>query len=246
MFWLLAAVFLLLAGPTPEYLQAQEKVKEGERLMSSEQFEKAVVVFREAIRLEPTLMMAHYRLGQAHMALKQYPSAITAFKGAREAFAARAALALTASQENDERVQDRLRDLNDKIRTNQERALPDGSPEARERDRMVSLWEIEIQNLQRSSRGSMPGPPPLPPGLPLALGSAYFRAGQLPEAEKEYRAAVAIQPNLGEPRSNLAVVLLLTGRAPEASEQLKLAEKYGFKVAPGLKQDVEKALASAN
>ena len=245
MFWVLAAAFLL-AGPTPEYLQAQEKLKEGETLMSSEQFEKAAAVFREAIALEPTLMMAHYRLGQAHMALKQYPSAITAFKGAREAFAQRSALALTASQENEVRVQDRIRDLQDKIRTNQERQLAEGSPEARERDRRIGQWEIEIQNLQRSSRGSMPGPPPLPPGLPLALGSAYFRAGQLPEAEKEYRAALQIQPNLGEPRNNLAVVLLLTGRAAEASEQLKLAEKNGFKVAPGLKQDIEKALASAN
>jgi len=246
MLWLLAAAFLLLSGPTPEYLQAQEKVKEGEKLMSSEQFEKAVVVFREAIRIEPTLMMAHYRLGQAHMALRQYPSAITAFKGAREAFAARSALAITMSQENELRVQDRIRDLQDKIRTNQERQLAEGSPEARERDRMIGLWEMETQNLQRSSRGSMPGAPPLPPGLPLALGSAYFRNGQLPEAEKEYRAAVEIQPTLGEPRNNLAVVLLLTGRAPEASEQLKLAEKYGFKVAPGLKQDIETALAKAN
>ena len=245
MLWFLAAA-LLLAGPTPEYLQAQEKLKEDKKLMSSEQFEKAVVVFREAIRIEPTLMMAHYRLGQAHMALKQYTSAITAFKGAREAFAERSALALTESQENDIRVQDRIRDLQDKIRTNQERALPDGSPEARERDRMVSLWEMETQNLQRSSRSTMPGTPPLPPGLPLALGSAYFRAGQLPEAEKEYRAALAIQPTLGEPRNNLAVVLLLTGRPAEASEQLKLAEKGGFKVAPGLKDDIEKALASAN
>ena len=245
MLWLLAAAFLLLAGPTPAYLQAQEKLKEGERLMSSEQFEKAAATFREAIRIEPTLMMAHYRLGQAHMALKQYPSAISAFKGAREAFAARSALALTESQENDIRVQDRIRDLQDKIRTNQERQLAEGSPEARERDRMIGLWEMETQNLQRSSRSSMPGPPPLPPGLPLALGSAYFRAGQLPEAEKEYRAALEIQPTLGEPRNNLAVVLLLTGRPAEAAEQLKLAEKNGFTVAPGLKQDVEKALASS-
>lgn len=246
MLWLLAAAFLLLAAPTPEYLQAQEKLKEGEKLMSSEQFEKAAEAFREAIRIEPTLMMAHYRLGQAHMALKQYPSAITAFKGAREAFAARSALALDASLENDQRVQARIRDLQDKIRQNQERQLAEGSPEARERDRRIGQWEIDIQNLERSSRSSMPGPPPLPPGLPLALGSAYFRAGQLPEAEKEYRAAVEIQPTLGEPRNNLAVVLLLTGRPAEASEQLKLAEKNGFKVAPGLKQDVEKALASAN
>src|SRR5688572_6043936 len=31
MLGVLAAAFLLLAGPTPEYLQAQEKLKEGEK-----------------------------------------------------------------------------------------------------------------------------------------------------------------------------------------------------------------------
>ena len=242
---MLAAVAMLLAGPSPDQLQAQEKLKEGQRHLASESFQKAADAFREAIRLEPTLMMAHYGLGQAHMALKEYPSAVIAFKGAREAFAARAADALTLNLENDQRRQDRIRDLRDSIRENQQRALPEGSAEARERDRAISLWEMEIQNLSRSSRGSFPSAPELPPGLPLALGSAHFRAGQLAEAEKEYRAALEIQPTLGEPRNNLAVVLLLTGRPAEAAEQLKIAEKNGFKVAPGLKQDIEKALASA-
>ncbi len=55
---------------------------------------------------------------------------------------------------------------------------------------------------------------------------------------------MAIQPALGEPHSNLAVVLLMTGRAAEAQEELKLAEKGGFKVNPGLKKDIEDAVAS--
>jgi tetratricopeptide (TPR) repeat protein len=245
MLWMLAV--LLLAGPSspPDLLLAQGKLKEGQALLKSERYEEAADAFREAIRLDPNLMMAHYGLGQAHMALKQYTSAITAFKGARTAFEARTAEGLNASLENDNRIQERVRDLQDKIRENLNRQLAEGSPEARERDRMISLWEMEMQNLQRSSRSSQPGPPPLPPGLPLALGSAYFRAGQLPEAEKEYRLALEIQPTLGEPRNNLAVVLLLTGRPAEAEEQLKLAEKNGFRVAPGLKEDVQKALAAS-
>ena len=245
MLWVLAA--FLLAAPTtpPNMILAQGKLKDGQALLKSERYEQAAEAFREAIQLDPNLMMAHYGLGQAHMALKAYTSAIVAFKGARTAFEARSAEALTASLENDNRVQERIRDLQDKIRENLSRQLQEGSPEARERDRMISLWEMEMQNLNRSSRGSMPGAPPLPPGLPLALGSAYFRAGQFPEAEKEYRAALEIQPSLGEPRNNLAVVLLLTGRPAEAEEQLKLAEKSGFRVAPGLKEDVQKALAAA-
>ena len=89
MLWFLAG--LLLLGPTPEGIQAQQRLKEGQRLMSSEKFEEAAQAFREAIHFDPLLVMAHYGLGQAHMALKEYPSAVTAFRGAREAFHKRAA-----------------------------------------------------------------------------------------------------------------------------------------------------------
>ena len=243
MLWLAAVLFL--AGPSPEALLAQGKLKEGQALLKSERYEQAAEAFREAIRLDPPLFMAHYGLGQSQMALKSYPSAITAFKNARVAFAQRGAEALNRNLEADQARQDQVRELRDKIRENQERALPEGSPEARERDRVISLWEMQIQTLQRSTTNTFNSAPELPPGLPLALGSAYFRAGQFPEAEREYRAALEIQPTLGEPRNNLAVVLLLTGRPAEADEQLKIAEKNGFRVAPGLKDDIEKALLAA-
>jgi Flp pilus assembly protein TadD len=83
----------------------------------------------------------------------------------------------------------------------------------------------------------------LPPGLLLSLGSAYFRTGRLADAEREYRAAIDAEPELGEARSNLAVILLMRGRAPEAQEQVKLAKKHGFKPPAGLVADIDKAVA---
>ena len=77
----------------------------------------------------------------------------------------------------------------------------------------------------------------------IALGSAYFRSGAMADAEREYRAALAVDPKLGEAHSNLAVVCLLTGRTTEADGEIKAAEKSGFKVNPQLKADVKKALA---
>jgi protein O-GlcNAc transferase len=239
MLWLLAV--LALFGPT-EMVQAQQRLKDGQKLMATERFEEAAVAFRDAIRLDPMLMMAYYGLGQTQMALKNYPNAITAFKGAREAFEMRVAVGVAHKLEGDNARQERARALRDLIRINSERALPQDSAEARERDRRILQWEQEIASLDRSTNDTRKTPD-LPPGLPLALGSAYFRSGQLADAEREYRAAVAIQPTLGEPRNNLAVVLLMTGRAAEAQEELKLAEKNGFKVNPGLKKDIEVALA---
>ena len=87
--------------------------------------------------------------------------------------------------------------------------------------------------------------PQLPAGLSLALGSAYFRTGRLADAEREYRAAIEAEPKLGEPRINLAVILLITGHPAEAKEQLNLAKKSGFKPPAGLEADIEKAQVSA-
>jgi Tfp pilus assembly protein PilF len=79
----------------------------------------------------------------------------------------------------------------------------------------------------------------VPAWISLALGSAYFRAGKLADAEQEYKAAIAADPGTGEAHSNLAVVYLETGRYDEAEKAVKAAEKAGFRVNPQLKQDIK-------
>lgn len=237
------AVTLLLAAKNPGALQAERLVKEGDQLLSSERFEQALVVYREAIKADPTMMLAHYGAGQSQMALKRYPDAITSFKDARVAFEARAAQSQEERFVNERAREERIQALRDRIRQNQEMVVVPGTPAERQRDLVIQDSENQIQQLQRTE-GGVGGTPALPPGLSLALGSAYFRSGKMEDAEREYRAAIALQPKLGEPRNNLAVVLFLTGRAAEALEQVQAAEKNGFKVASGLKKDIETALAA--
>ena len=76
-----------------------------------------------------------------------------------------------------------------------------------------------------------------------ATNRAYFRTDALPDAEREYRAAIEVDPRLGEAHSNLAVVYKTTGRFSEADSEIKAAEKAGFRVNPQLKEDVKKVLA---
>jgi tetratricopeptide (TPR) repeat protein len=241
----LLAVSLLLATKNPATLQAERLVKEGDKLLGSERYEQALQVYREAIQLDRTMMLAHYGAGQAQMALKQYPDAITSFKDARVAFEERAAERQEQRFANESARQDRIQLLRDRIRQNQEMVVRAGSPQERARDLAIQQYETQIAQLQRTE-GGVGGTPPLPPGLTLALGSAYFRSGKMEDAEREYRAAIGLQPKLGEPRNNLAVVLFLTGRAAEAQEQVAAAEKNGFKVASGLKKDIESALSAAS
>ena len=71
--------------------------------------------------------------------------------------------------------------------------------------------------------------PITPTYISVALGSAYFRTNAFADAEREWRAALQVDPKLGEAHNNLAVVLMLTGRFDEAEREVDLAEKSGHK-----------------
>jgi Tfp pilus assembly protein PilF len=80
----------------------------------------------------------------------------------------------------------------------------------------------------------------VPAFVSLALGSAYFRAGKLQDAEREYKAAIDADSKTGEAHSNLAVVYMETGRYDDAERSVAAAEKAGYKVHPQLKDDIKK------
>ena len=75
--------------------------------------------------------------------------------------------------------------------------------------------------------------------MSLSLGSAYFRSGKMADAEREYKAAIAVDSRFGEAHNNLAVVYLETNRLAEAEAALKDAKKAGFKVNPQLEQAIK-------
>jgi Flp pilus assembly protein TadD len=79
----------------------------------------------------------------------------------------------------------------------------------------------------------------------MALGAAYFRNGQMADAEREYKAAIAANAASGETHNNLAVLYLTTGRFDEADSEVKAAEKVGFKVNEELKGDIRKKKGGA-
>lgn len=77
-----------------------------------------------------------------------------------------------------------------------------------------------------------------PAELPLALGTAYHRLGELDQAEREYLSALQINRRLGEAHNNLAVLYLQLGRVKEARMQASLAEKSGFRLHPHLRDEL--------
>jgi tetratricopeptide (TPR) repeat protein len=224
-------------------LEAMNHVRQGQRFMAAENYQRAADEFRIAIDLDAKLYSAHYGLGQAHMALREYPDAIRAYQGALRVFEEDRVDTASNRVAADQAREDQIRALRDSIAEARALSGPMSAAQQSKQESIIGHLEIQIAQLDRM-RGTRASSLDPPATLLLALGSAYFRNDQWAEAEREYRAAIRADEKLGEARNNLAVVLLLTNRAAEARAEVALAEKAGYRVATQLKNDIEKAAAS--
>jgi tetratricopeptide (TPR) repeat protein len=238
----IAAVALMVAaGPAAAQFasdqdrrEAMEHYRAGQELLSAEQFEKAVDAFQRAIDKDRFLTLAYYGQGQAYMALKRFASAIQAYthclEAHRELHRLQEVDRIRVERQRDEEIHE-LRDSVRRLRSGQLKRV---SPT--EADRL----ENRIHELERQ-RTSLTPAFQAPAELSLALGSAHFRNGQLPEAEQHWRTAIRANPSFGEARNNLAVILFLTGRLEEARGEITLAKKAGFIVDPRFEKDLTTA-----
>jgi len=233
---LCAVLPIVQAGRPPDprvklqRMEAMRHYRAGLGHLGSEQFERAAQEFRAAVVRDPLLILAHYGLGQAQMAQKQYVEAIDAYRGAKTAY--RELLILEQSQQMvaQERREDGVRDLKDAIRELQMQLSHARSDAERVRiQQRIQNLEAGVAGLERQRNLGL-GVDAVPAEFSLALGSAHFRAGQLVEAEVEYLEALKVNPKYGEVHNNLAVICMLSGRLDEAEAHVKAAEKAGLRV----------------
>lgn len=215
--------------------EALKHYRAGQKLLYAEAWERAAAEFTLAVKLDPLLALAHYGLGQANMALKNYPGAIRAYTGCVEAYRTLHSLSHSNKATIERLRSDETRELRDSLS-----ALQSGKVKAGNDPLTITRIESRIRDLERERHRAMKGDAfETPAAVSMALGSAHFRQGNLADAEELYQAAVSADPKFGEARSNLAVVYLMTGRYDLARQQVKEAENAGFKVHPALKQDIE-------
>lgn len=220
--------------------EALKHYRAGQTALQTERYEEAEQEFGAAIRLDPLMVAAHYGLGQTKMATKSYQDAVSAFVRAREAFAQAQVEAASDEMAVQRRLDEQIKALEDDNRSAQRQA---GGNRAATIQAAITRNEEQIKTLRSLRDRSSRGPLPTPHWLSFALGSAYFRSGDLKNAEVEYRAALAQKPDLGEGHLNLAVVCMLTGRLDEAESETALAEQAGVRVPQGLKDDIQKRRA---
>lgn len=222
----------------------------GRDLILAEKWEEAAVQLEAAVRLDATLPLAHYGLGQARLALKRVPDALSAFLGCREAYRcllaspdARAVLERMRKEEEGvlrEAIGRLEKDHALRFAIKWKEANRTEEPSIGELLGRIHAMEARLAELSKS-RGRLPAEPP---ELAFALGNAYFQSGSLADAEREFRAALAARPGWGDVHHNLGVVLMVAGRLDEAEAEVRKAANAGVPVHPRLKEEIKKRKAA--
>lgn len=231
-------VLSAIAGPAGAQVPASEQdrrdayvhYQRGQEFLSAERWDKAAEEFAAAIKLDELFTDAHYGLGRSYMGLERYASAVRAYEGCLEA-----ARAIYGLRERDRAAGDQQ--IIDQIRALREAVITIRKQRTGQIENQVLQIEARIRELERS-RSSLSGPFEPPAEVLLALGSAHFRNGNGEGAQRNWEAAVAANPKLGEAWNNLAVSYLRAGRKADAERAVKNAEAAGFRVHPQLKQDI--------
>lgn len=223
---------------------ARQHYQRGYEALHNEKYEVAEQEFQSSIKLDPTFELSRYGLGQTYMATKRYPDAVTAFQKCRDVFHANVIADSSDDLKRQRRIDDTIKELEDQKRTYQSPGhVATTSAGAGLSGTYLQQLNMQINSLKEArARRTTTGDEPTPDWLSLGLGSAYFRSNALADAEREYKAAIAVNPKLGEAHNNLAVVYLVTGRPADASTEVNAAEKSGFKVNPQLKDDIRTAI----
>jgi tetratricopeptide (TPR) repeat protein len=246
---LTSAILLQSPAPrttlTPDLTRAQQHDRAGWTRVDAKDFDAAAGEFEAALQIAPEYADALHGLGKARMGLKQFDAAARALERCRDSYtragtedAEHRLLANRAREDQVRTLRRRVADLE-----NATSATGPGGGAGMSGAEILDLKQ-QIRELQgeRESGPATGQPSKVPAFISLALGSAYFRLDRLPDAERMFREAIDVQPKFGEAHSNLALVCLLTGRASEAQDHVRIAEEAKFQINPELKRQIRDAL----
>jgi tetratricopeptide (TPR) repeat protein len=210
--------------------EAIQFYRNGQEFFTAEKFDRAAEQFTKAFERDPLFTLAYYQAGQSYMNLKRYASAIKAFTSCLEATRSLYDLAESNRFAVEKQRDDEMREMRETVRALQQSGHP----------LLAVRAEQHMADLEKQ-RTSMNGGYHPPAEVLLSLGSAHFRSGAADAAEAEWKAAIEVNPKLGEAHNNLAVIYMTSGRFKEAEAEVKAAEKSGFRVNPQFKDDLKKA-----
>lgn len=231
-----SGVSVLAQRPSAGAERASQAYQRGWEQFHKEKFAEAEQSFKQAIDFDGRFALAYYALGRADVAQRKFAEAIRAYVACREIYLALAGEQFSSQMQAKQRRADQILEYQIALRQAQQ------APQAN-----TSSGRVYIQALQRSimrmkqtnDQNTITLETTVPYFVPMALGAAYFRSERFADAEREYKAALAANPNSGETHNNLAVLYLTLGRFDDCAREISLAEKTGFQVNPGLKEELK-------
>lgn len=233
--------------------EASDAFVSGVELLAAGRWEEAGTAFHDAVVADPGMPLAHYGLGQARLEQKRYAEAAQAFEASRDAWSCASEVSAHERRASRRRIDARIqalrgsqRDLDaDRLKRQMilwEEANGAQKPRPGQDARLSDAIDRQVVQLERLRARQASGPPA---EIGLALGSAWFHAGDLAGAEREFRSATRTDTTAGDAYNNLAVVLMLSGRLDEAEASVKNAEKRGVRVSPRLKDELRSRRSAA-
>jgi tetratricopeptide (TPR) repeat protein len=232
---------LLFKGASPEAKRANQHYGKGWEAMHRESWDEAAREFEAALDADEKFALAYYGLGRAEMGRKNFQKAIAAYNDCKKLYVRLGGERYGNQMDYKRRIEDRILEYETALQQAQQVSL--GKAASQSQQLYVTELRMQLQQLQLAkdrTDSNVTMDATVPYFVPMALGAAYFRAGQFADAEREYNEAIKANPSSGETHNNLAVLYLMTDRLADAERALARAEETGFKVNPGLKDDIRK------
>jgi tetratricopeptide (TPR) repeat protein len=227
-------------GASPEAKRANQHYGIGWDAMHAERWDEAAREFQAAIDADEKFALAYYSLGRAEMGRHNFQKAIAAYTACKQMYVRIGGEHFTNQLDYRKRLEDDILQTQTAIREAQSGGTVKGASQSQRlyinelNTRLMTLQQAKDRNDNVTIDATVPY------FVPMALGAAYFRAGQFADAEREYADAIKANPGSGETHNNLAVLYLMTDRLSLAEQEVAKAEETGFKVNQGLKDDIKK------
>src|SRR5688572_12888649 len=146
------------AQPGRDRETARQHLRAGQEALEIERWDVAEREFRSALKLDPSLDLAHYGLGQAHMATKRYAEAVEDYTRSRDVFHENVAQWLADRLAEERRLDDQIRELKD-VR----RGLETGRIRSRDTLASIHRYGAQIGQLEAMRRRDPAGAAQTPP-----------------------------------------------------------------------------------
>ena len=227
-------------GASPAAKIANQHYQDGWEAMHKENWDRAAKEFQAALDADDTFALAYYSLGRAEMGRHAFQKAIAAYTACRDLYVRMGGEHFSDQLDYRRRLEDRILEYQTTLQQAQQ--VSTGKAASQSQSLYIRELQTQLMLLQQAKERNdiVDMQAPVPYFVPMALGAAYFRAGQFADAEREYNDAIAANPASGETHNNLAVLYLTTGRTDLADKEVAKAEQTGFKVNPGLKEEIRK------